>query len=301
MLDDAGVYLLRKDLALVHTVDFFTPVVDDPYDYGAIAAANALSDIYAMGGTPFSALAIVCFPSEEMDLGILAEMLKGGMDKLREAGTELLGGHSVRDRELKFGFAVTGTVHPRRMLLKAGARAGDLVVLTKPLGIGVLSTALKAGRLPSKWERIITDQMVRLNGRAAAAGLRAGATACTDVTGFGLLGHAYEMARASKRTLRIDAGSVPLLDRVLELIGEGVFPGGLASVRDFLSGRMSIGKGVAEELLYAMCDPQTSGGLLMTVPAGKAGGLVRGLRRAGDAAQVIGEVGRASRFPLVIY
>ncbi len=301
VLDDAGVYLLRKDLALVQTVDFFTPVVDDPFDYGAVAAANALSDVYAMGGEPFSALAVVCFPSEEMDFGILRDMLRGGMDKLREAGTELLGGHSVRDRELKFGFAVTGTVNPRRMLLKSGARPGDLLVLTKPLGTGVLSTALRAGKLPARWERLITKQMTRLNKWASAAAVRTGASACTDVTGFGLLGHAFEMARASNCTLRIDAGAVPLLDMVLRLIRAGVFPGGLSSVSDFLAGRMRVEGAVPDELLYALCDPQTSGGLLLSVPAGKAGGLIRAIRRRGDTAEMIGEVKRRGKSWLVIH
>jgi selenide,water dikinase len=301
VLDDAGVYLVRKDLALVHTVDFFTPIVDDPYDYGSIAAANALSDIYAMGGTPVSALSIVCFPSDEMDLDILRSMLMGGLDKLREAGTELLGGHSVRDREMKFGFAVTGTVDPGRILLKSGARPGDALVLTKPLGIGVMSTALRAGRLPSRWETAITKQMTRLNRSSSAAVVRAGVSACTDVTGFGLLGHAYEMAQSSNRTLKIDSAAVPLLDPVLRLIRDGVFPGGLTSVREFLSGKMRVGKGVADELVYAMCDPQTSGGLLVSVPAVKAARLVRSIRGKGDTAEMIGEVVRRERLPLVVY
>ena len=301
VLDDAGVYLIRKDLALVHTVDFFTPIVDDPYDFGAIAAANAVSDIYAMGGTPVSALSVVCFPSDEMDLAVLGSILAGGMDKLREAGVELLGGHSVRDREMKFGFAVTGTVDPKRILRKSGARPGDALVLTKPLGVGVMSTALRAGKLAKKWERSITKQMVRLNKSASAAVVRAGVNACTDVTGFGLLGHACEMAQASKLTLRIDSTAVPLLEPVLELIGSGIFPGGLTSVHKFLSGKVGVRVGVADELIYAMCDPQTSGGLLVSVPAKKTAALVRSLRRGGDTAEVMGEVVRRERMPLVVY
>ena len=301
VLDDAGVYLIRKDLALVHTVDFFTPIVDDPYDYGAVAAANALSDIYAMGGTPVSALSIVCFPSDDMDLNILGKILTGGQDKLGEAGVELLGGHSVRDKEMKFGFAVTGTVDPKKILRKSGARPGDVLVLTKPLGIGVMSTALRAGKLSKKWETAITTQMARLNKWASASVVRAGANACTDVTGFGLLGHACEMAQASKQTLRIDSMAVPLLEPVLGLIRSGVFPGGLTSVHKFLSGKVGVSTGVEDERVYAMCDPQTSGGLLVSVPAKKATALVRSLRRNGDAAEVMGEVVRRERTPLVVY
>jgi selenide,water dikinase len=300
VLDDAGVYLVRKDLALVHTVDFFTPVVNDPYDFGSVAAANALSDVYAMGGKPVSALSIVCFPSTDMDLEILRRILVGGMDKLSEAGTELLGGHSVRDRELKFGFAVTGTVDPRRMLRKSGARPGDELVLTKPLGTGVMSTALKSGNLQARWEKAITKQMARLNKAASAAAVRAGVDACTDVTGFGLLGHACEMAQASKQTLRINSAAVPLLDPVLPLIRSGVFPGGLASVREFLAGKMRVAARVPDELVYALCDPQTSGGLLVSVPAGRASALLRSIRRNGDTAEVIGEVVRRERYPLVV-
>ena len=301
VLDDAGVYLVRKDLALVHTVDFFTPIVDDPYDYGAIAAANALSDVYAMGGTPVSALSIVCFPSDDMDLGILGRMLAGGLDKLREAGVELLGGHSVRDKEMKFGFAVTGTVNPKKILRKSGARPGDALVLTKPLGMGVMSTALRAGKLSKKWERTITRQMARLNKSASAAVVRVGVNACTDVTGFGLLGHACEMAQASKQTLRIDSIAVPLLEPVLGLIRSGIFPGGLTSVHTFLSGKVGVRTGVEGELIYAMCDPQTSGGLLVSLPAKKAPALVRSLKRGGDTAAVIGEVVGRERTPLVVY
>ncbi len=301
VLDDAGVYLVRKNLALVQTVDFFTPVVDDPYDFGSVAAANALSDVYAMGGTPVTALSIVCFPSDDLDVAVLGRTLAGGMDKLREAGVELLGGHSVRDKEMKFGFAVTGTVDPGRILLKSGARPGDALVLTKPLGVGVMSTALRAGKLPKKWERTITRQMARLNKWASAAVVKAGANACTDVTGFGLLGHACEMAQASRMTLRIDSVAVPLLGPVLKLISGGVFPGGLTSVHKFLSGKIGVRTGVEDDLIYALCDPQTSGGLLASVPAKKAPALLRSLRRNGDPAEVIGEVVRREKTPLVVY
>jgi selenide, water dikinase len=300
-LDDAGVYLIRKNLSLVHTVDFFTPVVDDAYDFGAIAAANALSDIYAMGARPVTALCIVCFPLGEMDLGILKQMLRGGIDKLREAGAELLGGHSVKDKELKFGFAVTGTADPSRLVLKSGARIGDVLVLTKPLGIGVLSTALKAGLLTKRREREMTEQMSALNHAASRVMIKVGVNACTDVTGFGLLGHAYEMAVSSGRTLRIDSSSVPFLSGVFSFIRKGVFPGGLSSVREFLEGKMRIEKGVSDEAVHGMCDPQTSGGLLICVPEKKAKALVRGIMRgAGGKATIVGRVMSREKVPLVV-
>jgi selenide,water dikinase len=296
------VYLIRKNLALVHTVDFFTPVVDDAYDFGTIAAANALSDIYAMGAKPLTALCIVCFPSGEMDLGILKQMLCGGIDKLREAGAELLGGHSVRDKELKFGFAVTGTAHPSRLVLKSGARIGDVLVLTKPLGTGVLSTALKAGVLSKGGEREITKQMATLNHVASRVMTKVGVNACTDVTGFGLLGHACEMAISSGRTLRIDSSAVPFMRGVLPLIRKGVFPGGLSSVREFLEGKIRVEKGVSDEAVYGMCDPQTSGGLLICVPEKKTKALVRGIvRAAGGSAAIVGRVVSRGSVPIVVY
>jgi len=282
-------------------VDFFTPVVDDAYDFGTIAAANALSDIYAMGARPITALCIVCFPTGEMDLEILKQMLCGGIDKLREAGVELLGGHSVKDRELKFGFAVTGTADPSKLVLKSGARVGDVLVLTKPLGTGVLSTALKAGALSKKQEREITKVMATLNSGAARVMMRVGVSACTDVTGFGLLGHAYEMAVTSNRTLRIDSSAVPFMKEVLALIRKGVFPGGLSSVREFLEGKMGIEGRVGDERMYGMCDPQTSGGLLICVPAKKVDALVRGIvRNGGGHASIVGRVVARERTSIVI-
>jgi len=301
-LDDAGVYLIRRDLALVHTVDFFTPIVDDAYDFGAIAAANALSDVYAMGAVPLTALCIVCFPSGEMDLEILRQMLRGGIGKLREAGAELLGGHSVRDKELKFGFAVTGAARPSKLARKSGARDGDVLLLTKPLGTGVLSSALKAGLLPKKMEREIVKQMTTLNRASSQVMTRMGVKACTDVTGFGLLGHAYEMATASHHTLRIDSSAVPFAQGVLEFISKGVFPGGLSVVREFLEGKLRVEACVQDERMYGMCDPQTSGGLLMCVPEKKINALMRAIQRTGSKqAKIIGKVVRRDRVPLVIY
>ncbi|MFH0778061.1 MAG: selenide, water dikinase SelD [Candidatus Eisenbacteria bacterium] len=300
-LDDAGVYLIKKDLALVHTVDFFTPIVDDAYSFGAICAANALSDVYAMGARPVTALSVVCFPSDEMSLCVLQDMLRGGIDKLREAGVELLGGHSVRDKEVKFGFAVTGTVRPSRMVLKSGVRPGDVLVLTKPLGIGVLSTALKRGLLAAAQERLMVRQMAALNANAAAAMLRVGARACTDITGFGLLGHSYEMAHASNCTITIDSASVPLLKGVLGFIRQGVYPGGLLAVRKFVEGKVKVDGRVPDDLVLSLCDPQTSGGLLISLPSRRAKRLLNEMGRSGAGkAVIVGEAVRKGEFPIRI-
>ncbi len=288
--DDAGVYRLTPGLAVVQTVDFITPIVDDPRDFGAIAAANSLSDVYAMGGTPKLALSIVCFPSETADPRILRGMLRGGVAKLREAGVTLLGGHSVRDREMKFGFAVTGEVHPRRVVTNAGARPGDRLVLTKALGTGVLATALKRGLLPATSLRRLTRQMAALNAPAARAMSAAGVRAATDISGFGLLGHALNIARASGRTLRIAASSVPLLPGAADFAEQGVFAGGLETnlryVERDVDWKADPGPGVRRLL----ADPQTSGGLLLAVPPARLPALLGRLRAARIAAPVIGEV-----------
>lgn len=293
--DDAGVYRLSPRLALVQTVDFITPVVNDPYDYGRIAAANALSDVYAMGGKPVAALSIVGFP-EGGDLSILREMMRGGGTALREAGVSLLGGHSVRDREIKFGFAVTGEIHPKRVIANSGAKRGDLLVLTKPLGIGILATALKRRLLPDATLRTATRQMTETNRAAAEAMRAAGVSAATDITGFGLLGHALNVARASKKTLRIWSRSVPLLPGVLEFAAQGVVPGGLGANRSYLESETRYDESVPEPLRAALVDPQTSGGLLMAVGPRRLEGLVRRLKRSRVRAEVVGEVlARGSR------
>jgi len=296
--DDAGVYRISPRLALVQTVDFITPVVNDPYDYGRIAAANALSDVYAMGGKPIAALSIVGFP-EGGDLSILREMMRGGGAALRDAGVALLGGHSVRDREIKFGFAVTGEIHPKRVIANSGAKRGDLLVLTKPLGIGILATALKRRLLPEATLRIATKQMMETN-RAAAEAMRAAlVSAATDIKGFGLLGHALNVARASRKTIRIWSRAVPLLPGVLEFAAKGVVPGGLGANRTYLEPDTRYDEGVPEPLRAALVDPQTSGGLLIAVGPRRVDGLMRGLKRSRVRAEVIGEVlplARGSRF-----
>ena len=257
--DDAGVYRLTPELALVQTVDFFAPIVDDPFTFGAIAAANALSDVYAMGGVPVSALSILAWPAKG-DLEDLEEILKGGALKIQEAGAVLLGGHSVSDDEVKFGYAVTGTVHPARILTNAGAQSGDALVLTKPLGTGVIATALKRGIARPEYVAASVESMLKLNREACEGMLRLKANACTDVTGFGLLGHAREMAVASGVTLEINVQNLDYLPGALEYAAAGASPGGLDRNREFVSPSV---EGIeANSLLY---DPQTSGGLLISM------------------------------------
>ena len=287
--DDAGVVSIAPRLALVQTVDFITPVVNDPYDYGRIAAANAVSDVYAMGGTPISALSIVCFP-EKGDMTILREMLRGGAAILRQAEVSLLGGHTVRDPEIKFGFAVTGRIDPRRVVTNAGARVGDLVVLTKPLGTGILATALKRRLLPDAELKRLTKQMTTLNRDAAAAMSAAGASAATDVTGFGLLGHALNVARASRKTIRIWSRAVPVLDAAAEFVAKGVWAKGLDSNLQFASAETAWDEGVSEATRRILADPQTSGGLLVTIAPSRIDGFLKRLIRARVRAAVIGEV-----------
>jgi selenide, water dikinase len=277
--DDAGVYKLTPDLALVQTVDFFTPIVDDPYTFGAIAAANSLSDVYAMGGQPLSALAILAYPAKG-DLDDLQQILKGGAEKMREAGCSLLGGHSVADDEIKFGYAVTGRVHPARFKANSAAQPGDAIVFTKRIGTGVISTALKRGIASDAHVEEAIRSMLTLNRRAAEEMLRFEVHGCTDVTGFGLIGHAREMALASKVTLEIEADQVRLLPGALEYAEQGALPGGLKNNREFAScavETVSPLSGPTEDLLY---DPQTSGGLLITLPEADAAALAESLEPA---------------------
>lgn len=263
--DDAGVYKLSPECALVQTVDFFTPIVDDPYTYGAIAAVNSLSDVYAMGGKPLSSLSILAYPAKG-DLDDLAQILKGGAEKMREAECVILGGHSVADNEIKFGYAVTGTVHPDHVKPNAGAKAGDALVFTKRIGTGVISTALKRGIASESDVQAATESMLTLNRAACEAMLEFDIHGCTDVTGFGLLGHAREMAIASGVTLEIHPPSVRFLPGALEYANRGAIPGGLKNNRDFVSTCVS-GTSEFDDLLY---DPQTAGGLLISLPEADA-------------------------------
>ena len=288
-LDDAGVFAFGRGTALVQTVDFFTPVVDDPYDFGQIAAANALSDVYAMGGQPLTALALLCVPEKQIVPEVLREILRGGQDKMREADVSILGGHSVTDPELKFGYSVTGVVRRRRLLTNAGARPGDRLVLTKPLGTGVLATALKQGRLGPAQTRRLTRTMTALNRGAAAAAVEFGAHAATDVTGFGLVGHAVQLADASGVTLRLHPARSWFLPRTLELAAQGAVAGGLRRNREFYAVAVG-GDALAEPLLLALHDPQTSGGLLIACAARRASALLAALKRRRVWAAELGEV-----------
>jgi selenide,water dikinase len=267
--DDAGVYLLNDDLALVQTVDFFTPIVDDPFTFGAIAAANSLSDVYAMGGTPISALSIVAFPGSA-DIEILGQILRGGLEKMREASCAVLGGHSVNDPEIKFGYSVTGTIHPKRIKTNAGAKAGDALVFTKALGTGVIGTALKRGIATPESVEAATKSMLTLNRAACEAMLRFDVHGCTDVTGFGLMGHAREMALASHVTLEIETAHIPQLPGALDAIRAGAVPGGLNNNKDFASCVAEASDSIAPALLDLLYDPQTSGGLLISLPEADA-------------------------------
>ncbi len=285
--DDAGVYKLTDDLAIIQTLDFFTPIVDDPYTFGQIAAANALSDVYAMGGKPITAMNIVCFPVETMDISVLREILKGGLDKLHEAEVVLLGGHSVDDSELKYGLSVTGVIHPQKIMTKGGAQAGDILVLTKPLGTGLISTAQKGELADEEAVNASVKYMTTLNKEASEAMMSVGVNACTDITGFGLLGHACEMAENSKVGMEIDFSSIPLLPQVEELAKMGLVPAGTYRNKEFRSDMVEFAPTCAEWVSDVLFDPQTSGGLLISVSPEKVDEL---LAKCGREAVVIGRV-----------
>lgn len=267
--DDAGVYKLTPECALVQSVDFFTPIVDDPYTFGAITAANSLSDLYAMGARPVSALSIVAYPGKG-EMWILEEIMTGGAEKMREAGCVILGGHSLNDLEMKFGYAVTGTLHPDHILANAGARVGDVVLFTKRVGTGVIGTALKRGIARAPDVEASIRSMTELNRAAGEAMLELDVHACTDVTGFGLVGHAREMALASHVTIEIDSASVQFLPGALDYARQGVIPGGLKNNRSFFACDVEIAAGVPEEVIVLLYDPQTSGGLLVVLPEKEA-------------------------------
>jgi selenide, water dikinase len=295
--DDAGVYAWEGGPALVQTVDFFTPIVDDPFTYGQIAAANALSDIYAMGGRPVTALAIAGFPDGLLDTDTIRQVFLGGLDKLREAGVALLGGHTVRDPEIKFGYAVTGAIDPKRIFTNAGARAGDVLVLTKPLGTGIVGTAIKFDRAPGPAVRAAIASMTALNARAAdvLGRFAADVHACTDITGFGLIGHATEMAAASTVTLDIQSGDLPVLEGVRNLASTNR-SGGMGSNREHFAAGTSLDAGVDPALVDVAFDPQTSGGLLVAVAAGAADAILAAITAAGAGAAVVGRVSAAGAF-----
>jgi selenide, water dikinase len=289
--DDAGVFLLREDLALVQTTDFFTPIIDDPYQYGQIAAANSLSDIYAMGGQPLTALSIVCYP-EDGDLDALQRILLGGLDKMIEAKCTVVGGHMVRDPGVKFGYAITGTIDPKRIWANDGAKVGDKLLLTKPLGTGVIATAIRAGQAEAAWMDAAAKSMSRLNRDAASAvgALGDAVHSVTDITGFGFIGHAWEMAAASCVSLRLDSGKFELLNGALECVRQGYIAGGLKKNRDFVGDCAAFAKGVPVELQQLLYDPQTSGGLLVSLRADAVREACELLQRASCSAMQVGDV-----------
>ena len=290
-LDDAGVYKLSDALAIIQTVDFFTPIVDDPYAFGQIAAANALSDVYTMGGKPLTAMNIVCFPTQSLDISVLRDILKGGLDKLAEAGVVLIGGHSVDDTELKYGLAVTGSVHPKRLVTNSGAKAGDKIILTKPLGTGIISTAIKGGMAKGETIARIIQCMATLNAKASELMQEVGVHACTDITGFGLIGHTVQLAQNSQVGINIYSASVPFFPEAEEFVKRGLCPGGLHRNREFYFPCAKIDGEVPKHRQDILSDPQTSGGLLICLAPKKAELLLSRLHQAGVVeAAIIGEV-----------
>ena len=300
-LDDAGVYKLTDDLAIIQTVDFFTPIVDDPYAFGQIAAANALSDVYAMGGKPLTAMNLVCFPTKTLDISILNSILKGGLDKMREARVTLVGGHSVDDKELKYGLAVTGIVHPGRLVTNAGAKAGDKLILTKPLGTGIIGTALKAGLADKETVEKFTKCMTTLNDRASELMQEFGVHACTDITGFGLLGHACQMAENSQIGIRMYLASIPYFPEAVEFARQGLCPGGLYRNKEFYSSRVEFAPELPDDMVQILFDAQTSGGLLISLAPEQAELLLQRLHEAGaqDAA-IVGEITSSPAYQILV-
>lgn len=298
--DDAGVFQLTEDICLVQTVDYFAPIVDDPYTYGQIAAANSLSDIYAMGGVPKTALSVVGFPTKGVDFSVLGEIMLGGLQKLNEAGVALLGGHSVRDDEIKFGYAVTGTIAKKDIKQNSGAREGNRLILTKALGTGLITTALKRGKASSRHVQAAVKVMLQLNRSAAEICLRFRVDAMTDITGFGLVGHAIEVAKASGISIEIDHRKLPLLPGALEYSREGFCAGGLTSNREFFSDNLYIHDSIPPDQQNILFDPQTSGGLLIFSDPQDTDRLLESLRSAGGDAVEVGSVTRRAEHLLTV-
>ena len=296
--DDAGVFRLDDHTALVQTVDFFPPIVDDPYAFGQIAAANALSDVFAMGGRPLTALNIIGFPSATMPSSILADILRGGNDKIEEAGAVVVGGHSIKDDELKYGVAVTGIVDPAKIVANSGARPGDKLFLTKSLGTGIITTGIKQKIVDTDLAQLVIDQMAALNNRATELMLQHDVHTATDITGFGLLGHALEIAEASGVSLRLFADAFPILPEALRLAGEGINPGGAGDNRSFVEDRVAFDAGIDPNLQQVLYDPQTSGGLFIAIPADQADEFSRALEQSNLTSAIVGEVLPSGKTPL---
>ena len=290
-LDDAGVYKLSDKLAIIQTVDFFTPIVDDPYAFGQIAATNALSDVYTMGGKPLTAMNIVCFPTQSLDISVLRDILRGGLDKMTEAGVVLVGGHSIDDTELKYGLSVTGSVHPKRLVTNSGAKARDKIILTKPLGTGIISTAIKGEMAAEETIAKIIKCMSTLNDKASELMQEVGVHACTDITGFGLIGHSVQVAQNSQVGINFNIAAIPTFPEATEFAQRGLCPGGLHRNREFYSTAVSISDEVPAPVRDVLFDPQTSGGLLICLEPNKTELLLNKLRQAGtEDAAIIGEV-----------
>jgi selenide,water dikinase len=298
--DDAGVYRLSDDLALVQTVDFFTPIVDDPYDYGRISALNSINDVWAMAGTPITALAITCFPKKGVDPAILGGIMRGGLETLNKYGVILIGGHSVDNEQIMFGYSVTGVIDPRKIATNAGARPGDVVILTKPIGTGVISTGIKFGKASRELVAASVETMLTPGKYAAEAMREFDVRGATDVTGFSLLGHAWEMAEASKVTIEIDAGAVPLIDGALELAAAGMLTSGDKTNRDYVGQDIELAEAVDKDLVKLMFDPQTAGGMLIAIAQDRAEVLLERLRENYPNAQTIARVFERQTHPLVV-
>ena len=288
--DDAGVYRLRDDLALVQTLDFFTPIVDDPYDYGRIAALNSINDVWAMAGTPITALAITCFPKKGVDPAILGEIMRGGLETLNKYGITLIGGHSVDNEQIMFGYSVTGLIDPNKVATNSGARPGDVIILTKPIGTGVISTGIKKAQASEAVVAASVETMLTPGKYAAEAMRDFDVKGATDVTGFALLGHSWEMACASKVTVEIDASAVPLLEGALELASEGMLTSGDKTNREYIGADVEIAGSVDKNLVKLFFDPQTAGGMLIAIPESKAESLLSTLNKNYPKAQIIGRV-----------
>lgn len=288
--DDAGVYRLRDDLALVQTLDFFTPIVDDPFDYGRIAALNSINDVWAMGGTPITAMAITCFPKKGLDFSILTEIMRGGLSVLTENKVALVGGHSVDNEQIMFGYSVTGVIDPNKVATNADARPGDVIILTKPIGTGVISTGIKLGKAAPEVVAESIATMLTPGKYAAEAIVKFDVKAATDVTGFALLGHAWEVARASNVTIEIDSSRVPLISGALELAAAGSLTGADKTNREYVGQDISMAESIDPNLVRLLYDPQTAGGLLLAISPDKADGLLTELRRNYSRAEIIGRV-----------
>jgi selenide,water dikinase len=298
--DDAGVYLVHEDLALVQTVDFFTPIVDDPYDYGRISALNSLNDVWAMAGIPITAMAVTCFPKKGVDFKILADIMRGGLDVLTQNDVALLGGHSVDNAQIMFGYSVTGTIDPKKIATNRGARPGDALILTKPIGTGVISTGIKFAKAGPETVEASLRAMLLAGNRAAATMRKFGVTAATDVTGFALMGHAWELALGSQVTIEIDSAKVPLIHGALELASQGLLTSGDKTNRNYVGDDVRISSDVDKDLTSLLFDPQTAGGMLISISADKAESILSDLQETYRDTRIIGRVIERSSHSLVV-